>query len=78
MGFGGGYGNGCGRWWLVAVGWVLQWVSVDFGGFCSRFWWALAVVVGWVFNGDSGLDLLMVAVAVSGGLGVFIWKKRYT
>ena len=33
--------------------------------------------MGWVFNGDGGLDFLMVAVAVSGGLGVFIWKKRY-
>ena len=25
---GGGCGSGCGQWWMVAVGWVLQWVSV--------------------------------------------------
>ena len=57
----GGFGNGCGRWWLVAVGWVgfcsgfqfvSQWVLVDFSVFCSGFWW----VVEWV-------GLLMVVVA---------------
>ena len=34
--------------------------------------------MGWVSDGVGGLCFLMMAVAVSGGLGVFVWEKRYT
>ena len=91
MGFGGGYGNGCGWWWLVAVSWVgfcnwfqfvSQWVSVDFNVFCNGFRWA--VVVGWVSDGGGGLGFLMMVV-IGGGhewwlgcfcLGEEIHKER--
>ena len=86
VGFGGGYGSGCGcgcgQWWLVVVGWVgfcngfkfvSQWVSVDFSGQWQWQWVGfLMVVVAWVFWWWQWL-----VVALSGGLGVFVWGKRY-
>ena len=53
-----GSGNGCGRWWLVAVSvagggwWQWVWPMVAGGSECGRWWLVavnVAVVVGFVF-----------------------------
>ena len=70
----GGCGSGCGRWWLVAVDWVLQWVSVcftvGFGGFqCVLQWVSMGSRSGLVSDGGGGLGILLMAVAGGGREG---------
>ena len=59
--------GGYGQWWLVVVGWVLQWVSVcftmGFGGFqCVLQWILMGSGVGWVSNGGGGLGIMLMVV----------------